>query len=58
MKVVTIAMFVMLLTGCSATIVSYQAGDKTTYCPPVVNVQSLGSSVSVYDGSECKVTMK
>ncbi|WP_201282960.1 hypothetical protein [Serratia rhizosphaerae] len=43
-----------LLTGCSATLVSYRS-DSDNACPPMVSVQSLGSSVTVTDGTTCKV---
>ncbi|WP_160027145.1 hypothetical protein [Serratia rhizosphaerae] len=49
-----IPLIVALLTGCSATLVSYRS-DSGNACPPMVSVQSLGSSVTVTDSTACKV---
>ncbi|MDY3572305.1 hypothetical protein [Enterobacter hormaechei] len=48
-----ILLAIALLTGCSATLVSYNGKSPGTSCPPVVSVQSLGNSVIITDGSEC-----
>lgn len=58
MKTLLVMFSALLLGGCSATLVSVQADGKTTNCPPVVSVHSFGNSVTVSDGSECKVTTK
>lgn len=42
----------LLLSGCQATMISYNSA-RTGVCPPVVQVQSFGSSVVIADGSEC-----
>ncbi|SUI82025.1 Uncharacterised protein [Serratia quinivorans] len=49
-----IPLIIVLLTGCSATLVSYRSNNGND-CPPVVSVQSLGSSVMVTDSTACKV---
>ncbi|CAI1696949.1 hypothetical protein [Serratia quinivorans] len=49
-----IPLIIVLLTGCSATLVSYRS-DSDNVCPPVASVQSLGSSVTVTDSTACKV---
>lgn len=58
MKNLTLVFAVLLLGGCSATMVSVQADGKGTGCPPLVSVHSFGNSVTISDGSECKVTTK
>lgn len=58
MKIFALIFTALMLDGCSATMVSVQADGKTTNCPPVVSVHSFGSSVTISDGSECKVTTK
>ncbi|WP_165366761.1 MULTISPECIES: hypothetical protein [Serratia] len=49
-----IPLIIALLTGCSATLVSYRS-DNGNVCPPVVSVRSLGSGVTVTDSTACKV---
>ncbi|MBJ3591166.1 hypothetical protein JGC56_08400 [Salmonella enterica subsp. enterica serovar Saintpaul] len=44
----------LLLSGCQATMISYNGGRQSKECPPVVSVTSFGTSVMVTDGSECK----
>jgi hypothetical protein len=54
MKPFIIILSALMLCACSATLVSYNGKTPGTECPPVVSVQSLGSSVIIADGSECK----
>lgn len=54
MKILLITALALLLGGCSATMVSYEGGSKSTGCPPMVSIHSFGSNVTVTDGSECK----
>lgn len=44
----------LLLSGCQATMISYNGGRTTKDCSPVVSVTNFGNSVTVTDGSECK----
>lgn len=46
----------LLLNGCSATVVSYKSDGQSIDCPPLVSVHSFGNTVTVSDGSTCKVT--
>lgn len=48
----------VLLSGCSATMVSYHEAGNVTDCPPVVSVHSIGSDVTITDGLECKAKPK
>lgn len=48
----------LLLSGCQATMISYNGGRTVADCPPVVRVTSFGNSVTVTDSSECKKEMK
>ncbi|WP_160029976.1 hypothetical protein [Serratia rhizosphaerae] len=54
MKRLIIILSALALSACSATLVSYRS-DSDNACPPMVSVQSLGSSVTVTDGTICKV---
>jgi PBP1b-binding outer membrane lipoprotein LpoB len=54
MKIIIIPLLALLLSGCSATVVSYEGNSKNTECPPVVSIHSFGSNVTVSDGSECR----
>jgi hypothetical protein len=58
MKRLVAALLTLLLGGCSATMVSYSSGTGQTDCPPVVSVHSIGGSVTVTDGAECKAGHK
>jgi hypothetical protein len=54
MNPLVIILSALVLCACSATLVSYNGKIPGTECPPVVSVQSLGSSVIIADDSECK----
>ncbi|WP_370610925.1 hypothetical protein [Klebsiella aerogenes] len=56
MKTLTLILAAVLLSGCSATMVSYQGNTVGANCPPLVSVHSFGNTVTVSDGSTCKVT--
>lgn len=58
MKTLTLTLAALLLSGCSATVVSYKGNDPGTNCPPLVSVHSFGNTVTVSDGSTCKVTTR
>lgn len=58
MKILIMAATVLMLCSCQATMVSYRVGGQEAACPPVVSVQSLGSSVTVTDAGDCKVSEK
>ncbi|MDY3572498.1 hypothetical protein [Enterobacter hormaechei] len=55
MKTLTLILAAILLSGCSATMVSYQGNTAGTNCPPLVSVHSSGNTVTVSDGSPGKV---
>lgn len=57
MNPVIVILSALALSACSATLVSYRS-DSGNVCPPVVSVQSLGSSVTVTDSTACKVGSK
>lgn len=50
----TLILLALLLSGCQATMISYNGGRTAANCPPVVSVTSFGNSVTVTDGSECR----
>jgi uncharacterized protein YceK len=54
MKRLILILVTLALSGCSATLVSYNGKTAGTECPPVVSVRSLGNSVIITDGLECK----
>lgn len=56
MKTFTLTLAALLLSGCSATVVSYQGDAAGANCPPLVSVHSFGNTVTVSDGSTCKVS--
>lgn len=58
MKTMMVTALVMLLCGCSATVVSVKGDGKNSSCPPLVSVQSFGNNVTISDSSECRVTTK
>lgn len=58
MKIPVFITLTLLLSGCSATMVSYESSNGKSACPPVVSVQSIGGSVTVTDGAECKAVKK
>lgn len=58
MKRLTVVVLAVMLSGCSATMVSYSSGNGQSDCPPVVSVHSIGGSVAVSDGAECKAVSK
>jgi PBP1b-binding outer membrane lipoprotein LpoB len=54
MKTILMAAVAVLLSGCSATVVSYSKNNSGAECPPIVSVKTFGSSVVIADGAECK----
>ncbi|WP_234262250.1 hypothetical protein [Klebsiella aerogenes] len=56
MKTLTLTLAALLLSGCSATVVSYEGNTAGANCPPLVSVHSFGNTVTVSDSSTCKVT--
>lgn len=54
MKCLGAVLCVLLLSGCQATVVSYNTAHGERECYPVVQVHSFGSSVTVTDGSVCQ----
>jgi hypothetical protein len=58
MKIIALIPVALLLSACSATMVSYSSGAGQSTCPPVVSVHSIGGSVTVTDGTECRAVKK
>lgn len=58
MKLLIVVSMALTLSACQATMVSYRVDGRETVCAPVVSVESLGNSVTVTDGGDCKVSKK
>ena len=56
MKTLAFTLAVLLLSGCSATVVSYEGNTAGANCRPLVSLHSFGNTVTVSDSSTCKVT--